>query len=49
MDIVQKLKNWKHWATGGQKIVLEETIAEIERLRNLLNSHAKMSEDKGQR
>jgi molybdopterin-biosynthesis enzyme MoeA-like protein len=88
MDIVQKLKNWKHWATGGQKIVLEETIAEIEelrkenhhlslkfiekhneshnqicleikklveaeeeieRLRKLLNSHAKTSEDKGQR
>jgi hypothetical protein len=36
MDILQKLKNWKPWATGGQKIVLEETIAEIERLREAL-------------
>jgi len=87
MDILQKLKNWMPWATGGQKIVLEETIEEIEelrkenhnlslkfiekhneshnqicleikklmeaekeieRLRKLLSSHAKMSEDKGQ-
>lgn len=37
MDILQKLKNWKPWATGGQKIVLEETIAEIEELRKRVN------------